>query len=60
LMSMSMEQSRLRASWFSLLEIPRRVPYTLLTIALLAGIATLNIVLTPTLHRTTFERYKEN
>ena len=47
---MSMEESRDRASWFSSPEIPRRVPYSVLTIALLAGIATLDIVLTPTLH----------
>ena len=49
-MSMSMEQSRHRASWFSLLGIPRLLPYSLLTVALLASIATLDIVLTPTLH----------
>ena len=47
---MSMEQSRHRASWFSPPEIPRRLPYSLLTVALFAGIATLDIVLTPTLH----------
>lgn len=47
---MSMEQSRQSASWFSLLGSPRRLPYSLLTVALLASIATLDIVLTPTLH----------
>ena len=47
---MSMEQSRDRASWFSPPENPRRVPYSLLTIALFAGIAALDIVLTPTVH----------
>ena len=47
---MSIEQSRHKASWFSLLEIPRRLPYSLLTVALLASIATLDIVLAPTLH----------
>jgi hypothetical protein len=59
LMAMSMEQSRHRASWLSPTEIPRRLPYSLLTVALLASIATLGIVSTPTLHRTTFERYKK-
>ena len=49
-MSMSMEQSRHRASWFSPAEIPRLLPYSVLTVALLAGIAALDIVLTPTLH----------
>jgi len=49
-MAMSMEQSRHRASGLSQPEIPRRLPYSLLTVALLAGIATLDIVLTPTLH----------
>jgi PAS domain S-box-containing protein len=49
-MSMSMEQPRLRTSWLSPPEISRRLPYGLLTGALLAGIATLDIVLTPTLH----------
>src|ERR1700675_3531454 len=49
-MSMSMEQSRHRASWFSPHEIPRLLPYSVLTVALFAGIATLDIVLTPTLH----------
>ena len=48
-MSMSMEQSRLRASRFSPPENPQRLPYSLLTVALLAGIATLDIVFTPTL-----------
>jgi len=46
---MSMEQSRLRASWFSPPETPQRLPYSLLTVALLVAIATLDIVLTPTL-----------
>jgi uncharacterized membrane protein len=58
-MAMSMEQLRLRASRLSSTGIPRRLPYHLLTVALLASIATLDIVLTPTIHRTTFERYKE-
>ena len=49
-MSMSMEQSRHRGSWFSQTEIPRLLSYSVLTVALLAGIATLDIVLTPTLH----------
>jgi len=49
-MAMSMEQPRLRTSWLSPPEIPRRLPYSLLTVALLAGIATLDVVLTPTLH----------
>jgi PAS domain S-box-containing protein len=49
-MAMSMEQPRHRGSWFSPPEIPRRLPYSVLTVALLAGIATLDFVLTPTLH----------
>jgi PAS domain S-box-containing protein len=53
-MSMSMEQSRHRTSWFRLLKIPRLLPYKLLTVALLASIATLDIVLTPTLHAGVF------
>src|SRR5215470_9562846 len=48
-MPMSMEQSRLRASWFSPPETPQRLPYSLLTVALLVAIATLDIVLTPRL-----------
>jgi hypothetical protein len=58
-MAMSMEQSRNRASWLSPTEIPRRLPHSLITVALLASIATLDIVLRPTLHRTMFERYKK-
>ena len=59
LMAMSMEQSRHRASWLSPTEIPRRLPHSFLTVALLASIATLDIVLRPTIHRTMFARYKE-
>jgi hypothetical protein len=54
-----MEQIRLRASRLSSPEIPRRLPYSFLTVALLANIATPDIVLRPTIHRTTFERYKK-
>jgi PAS domain S-box-containing protein len=43
-----MEQSRVRASRFSQPETPRRLLYSLLTAALLAGIATVDIALTPT------------
>ena len=49
-MSMSIQQSRLRAPWFSPPEIVQRLPYSLLTVALLGGIAIFDIVLTPTLH----------
>ncbi|HSQ51506.1 MAG TPA: PAS domain S-box protein, partial [Nitrospiraceae bacterium] len=49
-----MEQSRLRASWFSPPETSQRLPYSVLTVALLAGIATLDIVLMPTLHAGVF------
>ncbi len=49
-MVMSIEQPRHRGSWFSQPEIQRRLPYSVLTVALLAFIATLDIVLTPTLH----------
>ena len=43
-----MEQSRLSTSWFSSPDIPQRLLYGLLTLALFAGIATVDIVLTPT------------
>jgi PAS domain S-box-containing protein len=45
-----MEQSPLKTSWFSPPETQRRLPYSLLTVALFAGIATVDIVLTPTVH----------
>lgn len=53
-MPVNMEQSPLRASWFNLTETPQRLPYSAITVALLAGIATLDIALMPTLHAGVF------
>ena len=51
---MSMEQSRRSTSWFSPPETPRWLPYSLLTVAFFAGIATIDILLTPTVRVGTF------
>jgi hypothetical protein len=53
LAAMLREQSHLKASLASLrtaLKLPQLSPYSLLTLALLVSIATVDIVLTPTLH----------
>ena len=44
------EQSHIKASVRTALKLPQLTPYSLLTLALLVSIATVDIVLTPTLH----------
>ncbi|MEY4705009.1 MAG: hypothetical protein RL042_1211 [Nitrospirota bacterium] len=46
----NIEPARHRASWFSPIKVPQLAFYRVLTAALLAIIATLDIALTPTLH----------